>query len=107
MENSHPEPFEMLEDAVDLYCHANPDILPRRGDDIGLATESKQDGFRAALHRHHFSPTAERTQLARDATGFDLLGAIVLNDAVGGINPYAVELALRMGAVWVAFPTLG
>ena len=30
----------------------------------------------------------------------------MLNDAVGGINPAAVEVALRSGGMWVGFPTV-
>src|SRR5690606_31239739 len=33
-------------------------------------------------------------------------GGIALNQTVGGLNPYAVELALRMGGRVVWFPTL-
>src|SRR3546814_17841203 len=33
-------------------------------------------------------------------------GGIALNHTVGGLNPYAVELALRMGGRVVWFPTL-
>jgi Family of unknown function (DUF6282) len=92
--------------AIDLYVHGKPDLLPRRTDDLGLARESAAAGLAAALHRHHYAPTAERSRLAADATGFPLLGAILLNDAVGGLNPAAVLLALEMGAVWVGLPTL-
>jgi hypothetical protein len=63
-------------------------------------------GYAAAVHRHHFSPTAERAQLAESATGFRLLGAILMNDSAGGFNVDAVDLALRMGAVWTSLPTL-
>jgi hypothetical protein len=92
--------------ATDLYTHASPDLLPRRGDDLALARDAKAAGVAAAVHRHHFSQTAERARIASDATGFRLLGAILLNDPVGGLNPDAVDLALRMGAVWVSLPTV-
>ncbi len=92
--------------AVDTYIHSNPDLLPRRNDDDALARDAAAAGLAAIVHRHHYSPTAERSALARERTGFPILGAIVLNDSVGGINPWAVDLALQMGAVWVGFPTL-
>jgi Family of unknown function (DUF6282) len=97
---------DIVRGAVDLYQHANPDLLPRRGDDVELAEEAKGAGLAAIVHRHHFSPTAERATLARRQTGFPILGAILLNDSVGGLNPTAVELALEMGAVWIGLPTL-
>jgi hypothetical protein len=92
--------------AVDLYQHAEPDLLPRRGDDIALARDALGAGLAAAVHRHHFSPTAERSRLVAALTGFPLLGAILLNDSVGGLNPTAVELAVEMGAAWIGLPTL-
>jgi Family of unknown function (DUF6282) len=97
---------ELVEGAVDLYVHSNPDLLPRRTDDLGLARESAEAGVATAVHRHHYCPTAERSRIAQDATGFLLHGAVLLNDSVGGMNPSAVELALRDGAVWIGLPTL-
>jgi hypothetical protein len=101
-----PEPASSLVvGAVDLYNHANPDLLPRHTDDLGLATEAAAAGIAAVVHRHHYCSSAEQTALVRDATGFPLFGAIELSDSVG-MNAYAVDLALRFGAVWVSVPTL-
>jgi hypothetical protein len=91
--------------AVDLYNHANPDLLPRHVDDLELAAEAQAAGVAAVVHRHHDASTAEQTALVRRATGCPLFGAIELSDSVG-MNPYAVDLALRFGAVWVSLPTL-
>lgn len=96
----------LLHGAVDLYVHSEPDLLPRRGGDLALAAECRDAQYRAALHRHHFSSTVERSLVASEATGFDLFGAVLLNDSVGGLNPWAVELALRLGGRWVGLPTL-
>jgi hypothetical protein len=97
---------DLVVGAVDVYQHAEPDLLPRRGDDVALAHEAKEAGLAAAVHRHHFSPTAERSRLVTAITGFPLFGAILLNDSVGGLNPMAVELAIEMGTVWIGLPTL-
>jgi hypothetical protein len=97
---------EVLRGAVDCYVHANPELLPRRLDDVELAREMKEEGFRAAVHRHQFSPTGDRAQLASAATGFDMRGAVACNGTVGGLNPIVVEHAIRMGAVYVSMPTL-
>ena len=94
------------EGAYDIYVHGGPDIIPRQSSDIDLAQKLKEAGYAAAVHRHHFTETAGRARLVRDVTGFRMLGAILLNDAVGGINPTAVEYALRTGAVWVGLPTV-
>lgn len=96
---------DVLEGAVDLYVHASPDLMPRRADDIGLAIELGRTPLRAAVHRHHFAMTADRAHLATETSGFQMFGSILLNAAVGGINPSAVEIALRSGAVLVSLPT--
>ena len=45
-----------------------------------------------------------REQLSGLST--EVYGGIALNQWVGGINPYAVELCLRMGGRCVWFPTV-
>lgn len=97
---------DILDGAVDLYVHAAPDLLPHQQNDLALAVTLKAAGLAGALHRHHFSPTTARAALAASATGFALKGGVVLNDAVGGLNPVAVEVALRSGAVFIGMPTL-
>jgi hypothetical protein len=97
----------LVEGAVDLYTHAIPDRFARRNDDLALAREAQAAGVAAIVHRHHYSPTAERARLASDATGFRILGAILCNPSAGGIDPTVVEHALDMGAVWVGYPTVG
>jgi hypothetical protein len=98
--------MSFVDGAVDLYVHGSPDLVPRAMDDIALARQLQAAGYSAALHRHHFMPTADRARIVADLTGFQLFGAILLNDTAGGLNPRAVEYALRMGAVWVGLPTL-
>jgi hypothetical protein len=97
---------DMLTGAVDLYVHAAPDPLPRSGDDVAVAIGAQTARLRTALHRHHFESTALRARQASAATGFDLRGAILLNEPAGGLDPAAVEKALRDGAAWVGLPTL-
>lgn len=97
---------DLLPGAVDCYVHADPDPIPRHGNDIELARTCAGAGYTAAVHRHHFADTTGRAALARAVTGFNMLGAIVLNDTFGGANPTAAEVALRAGAAWVGLPTL-
>ncbi len=57
--------------------------------------------------KSHYGSTAERASVVRAAVpGVDVLGAISLNRAVGGINPLAVEIAAREGARTVWLPTV-
>jgi len=57
--------------------------------------------------KSHYSSTAERARTVCDAVpGLDVIGAITLNRAVGGLNALAVEMAARSGARIVWFPTV-
>ena len=57
--------------------------------------------------KSHYVPTAERAAVVRAAVpGVDALGAIALNDGVGGLNAQAVEIAARGGARIVWLPTV-
>lgn len=97
---------DLLEGAIDLFTHAHPDRQPRQYDDFELAAVAAAAGLRSVVHRHAYVSTAERARLVRIATGFDMLGAVILNDTLGGINPYAAEHALDMGAALVGLPTM-
>ncbi|WP_029429918.1 DUF6282 family protein [Blastococcus sp. URHD0036] len=97
---------DLLHGAVDLYVHAEPDLVPRHGDDVDLGRQLVSWGFAAGVHRNHHSPTAERSALVRRLTGAPLVGAILANQAAGGLDPVPVDLALRHGARWVGLPTL-
>lgn len=100
------EAAALVHGAVDVYTHAYPDRLPRRTDDLQLARESAAAGYAAVVHRNHHSSTVERAQLAAAETGFRILGSVLLNDSVGGIDPWVVDHSLRMGAAWIGMPTL-
>ena len=58
--------------------------------------------------KSHYTSTAERAAVVRrpPCPGVDVLGAIALNRAVGGMNPLAVEIAAREGARTVWLPTV-
>jgi hypothetical protein len=98
-----------LHGLVDLHCHSGPNPLPRRFDHVEAARDGERLGMRALLAKSHHHNTvmdllAMREQLAGLST--KVYGGIALNQWVGGINPYAVELSLRMGGRCVWFPTV-
>lgn len=60
------------------------------------------------LLKNHYEPTGARAILAnRRGEGFraKAYGAAVLNWPLGGLNPYAVHSALKMGAHVIFMPT--
>ena len=83
---------ESLDGVVDLHVHAGPDSRPRSVSDLEAARGASEAGMRAILLKNHFTMTADRAALAMDQVdGLEIFGGVVLNRAVGGINPEAVR----------------
>lgn len=98
---------DLLRGAYDTHMHISPDVVERIIDDISLAQKFKELGMDGFVLKSHYGSTAERAAVVRAAVpGVDVLGAISLNRAVGGINPLAVEIAAREGARTVWLPTV-
>jgi hypothetical protein len=98
---------ELLRGAYDTHMHISPDVVERIIDDISLAQKFKELGMDGFVLKSHYGSTAERASVVRAAVpGVNVLGAIALNRAVGGINPLAVEIAAREGARTVWLPTV-
>ena len=77
---------------VDLHAHAGPDSRPRSVNDIEAARLAQAAGMRAILLKNHFTMTADRAAIAMaEVDGIEIFGGVVLNRAVGGINPEAVR----------------
>jgi len=98
---------ELLRGAYDTHMHISPDVVDRIIDDISLARKFQELGMAGLVLKSHYGSTAERAAVVRAAVpGVQVLGAIALNRAVGGINPLAVEIAAREGARTVWLPTV-
>ena len=87
---------------VDLHVHASPSLLPRHGDDQSTVASERDLGFEIIVLKAHEGSTAERAAIA----GENVYGGIVLNSAVGGANPDAVEINARLGGRVVWMPTV-
>jgi hypothetical protein len=106
---THPYggPLIGLEDAIDLHCHPYPDLFPRLADDIDIAMAARDAGMKALVLKCHHESTVSRAYLVqRMVPGIRVFGGVVLNSYVGGINPAAVEAALRLGGREVWMPTV-
>jgi hypothetical protein len=98
---------EYLEQVCDLHLHAVPSIFERPYDDIELARQMREVGYRAMMVKCHHADTASRAQLVRKVVkGIEVFGGVVLNHAVGGLNPEAVDAAIGFGAKEIWMPTL-
>jgi len=98
---------ELLQGAFDTHIHISPDVVPRIVDDVTLAHRFAELGMAGFLLKSHYTSTAERASVVSAVVPeVKVLGAIVLNRAVGGMNPLAVEVAAREGARTVWLPTV-
>ncbi len=99
--------LELLKGAIDIHVHSGPDLYPRIQDHVELALAAREAGLRALVIKSHNFPTAAHAIATSKAVpGIDIFGGIALNLHVGGLNPIAVEAALKYGARQVWFPTV-
>lgn len=96
---------KLLEGAVDFHIHTEPDVFPRIASDIEIAQQAKEWKMRAVLIKSHVTITADRAKIASQQTQFDVFGGLALNYPVGGLNPHAVDVAIRFGAKQIWMPT--
>lgn len=100
----------MLQGAIDFHVHSSPDVSPRILNDFEVAEQAQKKGMKAIVIKSHVSSTAGRAVLVNIKTPkIRVFGGVVLNKAVGGINPDAVEAMYKMSpdygkVVW--FPTI-
>lgn len=100
--------LDLMEDGFDLHVHAAPSHRERLLDDFELALELDKYKMKGAITKSHLDSTAGRAMIANKYSGAKamLYGAITLNLPAGGLNPYAVESALELGAKMVWLPTV-
>ena len=102
------EVAELLRGAVDLHCHSGPAAMPRILDHHEALLDAADAGFRALLFKDHFYLGVSHCVILEKLVPTDvkLFSGIALNNANGGINPYAVDHAAKFGAKIVWLPTL-
>ena len=92
-----------LAGVIDLHAHVAPETkalnFQRQVDAIEAAQIARIYGMRGLVFKEHTTETASWAYLVSQIVpGIELFGGIVLNRAVGGINPAAVEaMALTRG----------
>lgn len=99
----------LLKGAVDLHCHSGPSVMPRKLNHAEAVRQAKDAGMRAVLFKDHYYSTTPVAELLKEMIGEDdvaILSGVPLNNHVGGLNPYAVEHGLKLGAKLVWMPTI-
>ena len=96
----------LLKGAADLHVHSGPSLMPRAVDHIEAIQEAAAAGMSVVLLKDHYYPTMPIAHLLNKHydLGVKTLGAIVLNNPLGGFNVHAVDYGLKQGArvVWMA-----
>ena len=99
--------LELLKNAIDIHVHSAPDLYRRISDHFEVARAAREAGFRAlVIKSHNFGTAARALMVQKEVRGIDVFGSLVLNLAMGGLNPVAVETAIKYGAKQIYFPTV-
>jgi len=99
----------LLKGAIDPHVHSGPSIALRAVDHLELLRDLSAAGFAAVVTKDHdYSGvmTAALIKKHHPDLRTKLYSSIVLNNVVGGFNPYAVEHTAAMGGKVVWLPTL-
>jgi Family of unknown function (DUF6282) len=102
------DPAVDLTGAADLHCHFGPDAHRERSvDALQAARDAAAAGHAALVLKSHDYPTAALAAVVDQVVeGVRVFGGICCDYEVGGVNPAAVEAALRLDAKIVWLPTL-
>lgn len=98
----------LLIGAVDLHVHSGPSTMPRQLDHMQATEEAAAAGMRGILFKdHHYSvaPFLPIMERLIGHLGVAMYGGLVLNNTVGGLNPFVVDAQLKMGAKLIWMPT--
>ncbi|HUT50063.1 MAG TPA: DUF6282 family protein [Alphaproteobacteria bacterium] len=99
--------LELMYGGVDIHVHQGPDLYERIQDHNEVARAARTAGMRAICLKCHNFPTAQMAlTTAKEVSGIDVFGSIVCNLQVGGVNPNAVEAAIKYGVRQIYLPTI-
>ena len=108
---------QLISGSIDLHIHAWPDAyVARQHSEIEIGRRATDAGMRAVVFKCHSTPSAGRTPLVQEAVdeyaghagkpATQIVGGVVLNYCVGGINPHAVETCAKFGGRYVWLPSV-
>ncbi len=98
---------KLLEGACDIHIHAGPDVVVRKQDMDEVVQEAEKANMAALVFKNHFTETASSAHLlSKKFENIKVFGGIVLNFAVGGLNPETVCKAEKLGAKVVWMPSV-
>jgi hypothetical protein len=107
--------WKLMDGAIDVHIHPGPDAYNARVyDELEIAVQACQVGMKAVVFKGHSMPSARSAYFVQKAADLwaeehkkgriDVRGGVVLNEAVGGLNPEAVLTSYRIGGKHVWLP---
>lgn len=98
----------ILEGLVDLHVHAGPSVAKRSFDAYEMLKEAEVAGYRAFVVKDHYIPSVLGAVMLNKhfSKSTQVLGSVVLNNSVGGLNVKMVDTCYNMGARIVWMPTI-
>jgi hypothetical protein len=98
---------QLMVDAIDLHVHCSPDAFTeRRLDALQLAQQASESGMKHVVIKSHQYCTSSMAYMVNKIINKPILvGSLVLNAAVGGLNPEAVRVGAKEGAKIIWLPT--
>ena len=98
----------LLVDAVDLHCHSGPAAMPRILGHHEAFRDAEEAQFKALLYKDHYYVGMPHCAVLEDIypdAKTKLYSGVALNNATGGVNPHAVDHAIKLGGKIVWMPT--
>ena len=98
---------ELLKGLIDMHLHGSPSIAPRV-ETWDFLREMDEAGYKAVCIKEHFIPTtglAYMINKAPCAPKTQVIGSVVFNNALGGLNLMALDAAVALGAKQIFMPT--
>ena len=109
--------WKIMDGAIDIHIHSAPEAYATRfPSDLQMAIQACEAGMAAVVVKCHSVPTNRSAILVQEAVDqwakehgkrkTDVFGGVVLNYAVGGLNPEAVVVNARLGGKYVWLPSV-
>lgn len=107
MTKNRQRAVDLIRGGYELHAHSFPSYIRRSLDDFELVKQAADAGMAGAMIKNHYESTAGRAMLVNrhSHVSTKAYGGLVLNRPAGGINPYAAESTLRLGASFIWLPT--
>lgn len=101
---------ELMQGSIDMHIHPDPEPFPfwkRRMEADETALAAQEYGMKAIVIKSCWYPTAPIAQIAQKrAPNVLVFGSLVLDSAIGGLNPIAVDISARLGAKVIWMPVI-